>query len=143
MQTLRKHLQGLQMSKYQIRFTDRRGHGSFEYVDAETVDEAKELAVSKANEYLKQKRHWEMIHEPLWFESAFKPIRVVNVVEIIKTEREMNVSRNGITTREIRPEWITKRSGNKFKLKLSYIQFKFSDGSIDLNEWYALPEVST
>lgn len=126
------------MSKYQIQFLDSNGSGSFEYFDADTKEQALELAVETANNYLKQKYNWLRINPPMFFESQFKPIRKPKVVEIVakKGSEETYTSRDG--TQKTRYEWITKRGGHKFKLTLNYVEFKFKDGSSERNEWYVV-----
>ena len=126
------------MSKYQIQFLDSNGSGSFEYFDADTKEQALELAVETANNYLNQKYNWLRINPPMFFESQFKPIRTPKVVEIVtkKGSEETYTSRDG--TQKTRYNWITKRGGHKFKLTLNYVEFKFKDGSSERNEWYVV-----
>ena len=106
------------MSKYQIQFTDSKGYGSFEYFDADTKEQALELAVETANNYLH--RQYQSRRFRMWFEDQFKPIRTPKVVEIVakKGSEETYTSRDG--TQKTRYEWITKRGGYKFKLTLNY-----------------------
>lgn len=124
------------MSKYQIQFTDSKGYGSFEYFDADTKEQALELAVETANNYLH--RQYQSRRFRMWFEDQFKPIRTPKVVEIVakKGSEETYTSRDG--TQKTRYEWITKRGGYKFKLTLNYVEFKFKDGSSERNEWYVV-----
>lgn len=124
------------MPKYQIQFTDSKGHGSFEYFDADTKEQALELAVETANNYLR--RQYQSNRFCMFFESQFKPIRTPKVVEIVaqKGSEETYIARDG--TQKTRYNWITKRGGHKFKLTLNYVEFKFNDGSSERNEWYVL-----
>lgn len=62
------------MSKYKIQFLDSNGSGSFEYFDADTKEQALELAVETANNYLKQKYNWLRINPPMFFESLVREI---------------------------------------------------------------------
>lgn len=126
------------MMKYQIQFVDSSGCGSYDYFDADTQEQALELAVEIANNHLKQKYHWQRINPPMFFESRYKPVRTPKVVEIIavKGSEEVYTSRDG--TQKTRYKWITKRGGHKFKLTLNYIEYKFKDGSSERNEWYVI-----
>lgn len=124
------------MSNYQLRFCDRSGCGSFLYIEAETLEEAKEKAVEKANEFLEHERT-----KPIYFPSRRpKPIPTVKVVEIYK--KELRPERVYLPDGGYLPthEWITKRGGNKFALTLSYIEATMSDGSKRRAEWYIVKE---
>ena len=126
------------MTKYQIQFTDSKGCGSFEYFEADTKEQALELAVETANNYLRQKYHWDNLHSSLWFHSPFKAIRTPKVVEVIaeRGSEEHYIKRDG--TPAVRYKWITKRGGHKFKLTLSYIEYKFQTGLSERSEWYSI-----
>lgn len=126
------------MLKYQIQFVDSTGCGSYDYFEADTQEQALELAVETANNHLKQKYHWQRINPPMFFESRYKPVRTPKVVEIVavKGSEEVYTSRDG--TQKTRYKWITKRGGHKFKLTLNYIEYKFKDGSSERNVWYVI-----
>lgn len=126
------------MAKYQIQFLDSKGSGSYEHFDADTLEQALELAPETANEYLRRKYEWLRINPPMFFESDFKPIRTPKVVEIVVkpgSERKY-IAKDG--TEKTTRTWITKRGGNKFKLTLNYIEYKFKDGSSSRSEWYVV-----
>lgn len=124
--------------KYQIQFLDSKKSGSYEYFEADTHEQALELAAQTANVYLHTKRNYNKQYPSMFFESQFKPIRTPKVVEItaVKGSEEMYTSRDG--TIKTRYKWITKRGGHKFKLELRYIEFTFTDGRKERNEWYAI-----
>ena len=109
--------------KFQIRFTDKNGCGSFEYFDA-TYKEALEFASVTANEYLDRRNRNHQFTVRSMFGIKSETYRTVQVVEY-----------NTDTHR-------AKRGGMKFKLKLRYVQATFADGSKRRGEWYAASESS-
>ena len=122
------------MSKYQIRITDRSGCGSFEYFEVDTIEEAKEKAIEVSNEFLYQRRIYDV---STWW-TKYKPIKTVNVIELkeIKLSDEEIITKAG--TVHPKRKWVTKRGGNKFKLHLSFIEATFKDGTKKRDEWYTL-----
>lgn len=100
------------MAKYQIRFVDKQGHGSFCYVDCEK-DDAGKMAAEKATEYINRIKNTR-----LPFQVIEKPKRVVDVWEWDTEKKEV------------------KKKGHRFKLQLMYVQATYNSGRKVRNEWY-------
>lgn len=98
------------MPKYQIRFCDSKGHGSFCYVDGEKNVE--QLAADKATEY---------INRDMGF-GAFG--------RRIESKKTVHVWEMDMVTKQ------PKKGGHRFKLKLAYVQATYTDGSKTRKEWY-------
>jgi len=122
------------MARYQIRITDRSGCGIFEYFEADTIDEAKEISVDVSNAFLWKRR----IYDTSTWWTKYKPIQTINVVELkeIKLRDEELITKYETVHPKIK--WVTKRGGNKFKLHLSFIEVTFKDGVKKRDEWYTL-----
>lgn len=109
------------MPKYQIRFCDKRGCGSFEYIDVKSIKGVEQKAADKATQYIQNKR-------ACWQESAgwnpfvainpFKPQRVVHVWEWDTVNK------------------CVKKGGHRFKLQLAYFQATYTNGAKKRSEWY-------
>jgi hypothetical protein len=100
------------MTKYQIRFCDSKGHGSFEYVDVVPGDFVEQRAADKATEYINR--------EPIGFRSFSrqKPKRIVHVWEMdMETKKP-------------------KKGGHRFKLELYFTEITYGSGRKVRNEWY-------
>ncbi len=100
--------------KFQIKFVDRRGCGSFAYFEADETN-MKIKACEKANEFLLKQRERDSIMSFSPFYSRYKPIKTVSVVEF----------HNGKT----------KRNGFKFKITLDFFEAKI-DGVFYTDDWY-------
>ena len=99
--------------RFQIRFTDKSGCGSYVHFNA-TKDNAQEVACQFANEHLKK----EIERPRYFFQPAYKPFKTIAVVQWDKPKNQIV------------------KKGLKFKLKLGYITYKFRDGSSETNYWY-------
>lgn len=105
------------MKRWQIRLLDKDGCGSYLHFDA-TIEEAREKACEKANEDLA--KSYKNDEHKLWFQPRFKPVKTATVVEYDnKTHRAVS-------------------KGEKFKITLCYVLYKFRDGSQERNEWYSV-----
>jgi hypothetical protein len=108
------------MPKYQIRFCDSKGHGSFTYIDVESVEGVELKAADKATEYITNgcglRRGF--------FNTSSKPMRSVNVWEMDMETKE------------------PKKKGHRFKLKLFHTTITYSSGEKERDEWYE-PVVET
>jgi hypothetical protein len=103
------------MLKYQIRFCDSKGNGSFRYVESKTKKGIENKAAQVATDYLKE--HYERQRFRMFTPPA-KPKRVVHVWEWDTEKKEV------------------KRNGHRFKLELRYIQATFLNGNKRREEWY-------
>lgn len=95
--------------KFQIRFV-KDGCGSYEYFDAETLEEAHVKAEEVATEYIQKVRNRESSNPMIRFTGPSKMIPTVSVVEY-NTETHA-----------------TKRGGLKFKLTYCYVQATYRSG---------------
>jgi hypothetical protein len=104
-----KHRKGWFM-KFQIRFTDKDGCGTFRYFDAESLEEAYPESEVSANEYIRKVRERDLKSLMTRFAGASKMPNTVSVVEYdVKTQR-------------------AKRGGIKFKLGYCYVQATYKNG---------------
>jgi hypothetical protein len=101
------------MPKYQIRFCDSKGHGSFCYVDC-SQKQAPQKAAEKATEYINNQKG---IPTGL-FRQPYKPKRIVHVWEWDSEEGE------------------PKKKGYRFKLELMFIAATYNSGRKVRQEWY-------
>jgi len=144
--------------RYQIRFVDKDGFGDFKYFDANSNDEARELAPEVANNYLVERRKYEILYRTgclSGFGVPRKPYKKVSVIEIAEVDVKCFCHKDGKSwcdskvlpdntknpeewTKGVRKEWKKKRGGDSFKLSLNYIEFTFSDGEKRKDEWYEL-----
>lgn len=104
------------MAKYQIRFCDKKGHGSFEYIDVKSIKGVEKKAADKATEYLNKRKA--TVGNFGFFLHSFKPQRIVHVWEW-DTEKGQ-----------------PKRGGHRFKLELMFFQATYMSGRKVRNEWY-------
>lgn len=102
------------MPKYQIRFCDKQGNGSFNYFDAEENIEQK--AADTVNDYLKNRL-------TRGFDS-FIPPKKLDVWEMDMTTKEPKVK------------------GHRFKLQLFKSTVHISGRNKVVNEWYEPIEVT-
>ena len=100
------------MPKYQIRFCDSKGHGSFCYIDADKDVEQK--AADKATEYINNQKERSFGY----FGSHIQSKRTVHVWEMDMETKQ------------------PKKKGHRFKLRLAYVQATYTDGSKSRKEWY-------
>ena len=145
--------------KYQIRLTDRKGHGYFQYFDASSKEEARKKAPEVANDFLKKKRERYDLFYCLTF--GFSPEKIHKRVVVQeqfeyefscfnhKTESSWCTSKvlpsnlnSDDWVKGTRKEWKKKRGGDSFKLQLIFVELGFSDGTKERNEWYELLEGS-
>lgn len=98
---------------YQIRLL-RDGCGSFLYFRANKGIE--DMACALTNIFLKKKRENGTVGSI--FNPPYQPIKTISVVEYDNETKK------------------PKRGGEKFKLRLSWLEMKFLDGSKIRNEWY-------
>lgn len=105
------------MPKYQIRFCDSKGHGSFQYVDCDAKD-APEKAAEKANEYITRQNE---------LRRGFT---------IIQNKKTVHVWEIDMETKQ------PKKKGHRFKLTLNYVQATYSDGTKERKEWYEPMEIT-
>jgi hypothetical protein len=106
------------MTKYQIRFCDSKGHGSFEYIDVKSKKRVEQKAADKATEYINKQREYNGANEWNPFRQPFKPKRIVHVWEIdMETKKP-------------------KKGGHRFKLELCFISVTYLNGRKARNEWY-------
>lgn len=96
--------------KFQIRFTDKSGCGSFEYFDADTLEHAHVKAEDVATEYIQKIRIRESNSVLFHKLAKSKMIPTVSVVEY-NTETQT-----------------AKRGGLKFKLTYCYVQATYKSG---------------
>ena len=127
-----KLFQVLFMSKYEIRMTDRKGHGSILLVEADSIEKAKDLSIEKANKFLDERRYFDKFRS--FMTEPYKAIRTVNVVEVNAINERKVTDRDG--NERLRYDYVTKRKGNKFQLELRYLKLTYDDGSVESNEWY-------
>ena len=102
------------MPKYQIRFCDSKGHGSFTYIDVDSVEGVEQKAADKATEYIKNGSGLRRG----FFNSVSKPMKTVNVWEMDMTTKE------------------PKKKGHRFKLRIVFVEVTYQGGSKRRNEWY-------
>lgn len=97
------------MIKYQIRFCDSKGHGSFQYVNVGPGDYVQQMAADKATEYISRPQRG-FVRD--------KPKRIVHVWEMdMKTKQP-------------------KKGGHRFKLELCFTEVIYGSGRKVKNEWY-------
>lgn len=100
------------MIKYQIRFCDSKGHGSFRYIDVKTKKGIEQKAADKATEYINQQSvSWRSFIKP-------KPKRIVHVWEMDMETKN------------------PKKGGHRFKLELYFTEITYGSGRKIRNEWY-------
>lgn len=98
------------MIKYQIRFCDSKGNGSFSYIDVKSKKGVEQKAADKATEYIANKMQRGFSYD--------KPKRVVHVWEMdMETKKP-------------------KKDGHRFKLELSFTEITYGSGRKVRNEWY-------
>lgn len=102
------------MPKYQIRFCDSKGCGSFKYVDVKSAKEAPQAAAAMATDYIEEQK---AIPTGL-FRQPFKAKRIVHVWEWDTEMKEV------------------KKKGHRFKLELFFVQATFNTGRKSRKEWY-------
>lgn len=104
---------------YQIRFIWKEGgrfsSAHYEYFEV-TGDDKYKKAAEVANKYLDKRR--ENSQFVSIFRTPFKPVKVAEVREWDKDKKK--------------PAF----KGDRFKLRLSYMEFRFKDGSKKRDEWY-------
>jgi len=104
------------MTKYQIRFCDSKGNGSFEYIDVKSKKGVEKKAADKATEYIANIRsrysNWNPFRQPE------KAKRIVHVWEWDSDKKQ------------------PKRGGHRFKLELYFIEMTYVSGRKARNEWY-------
>jgi hypothetical protein len=106
------------MPKYQIRFCDSKGCGSFEYVDVKSKKGVEQKAADKATEYINKLKGYDELHGWNPFRQPFRPKRVVHVWEWDTEKKQL------------------KKGGHRFKLELSFTQVTYGSGRKVRNEWY-------
>jgi hypothetical protein len=97
---------------FQLRFNLGGGSGSYAYATA-TPDKAVEASTEAANAWLRRYRTPSAIS--MW---RRRPPRVCHVVEYDKGRGQAQAH------------------GLRFKLRLAFIEFRFTDGSTSRDEWY-------
>jgi hypothetical protein len=104
------------MTKYQIRFCDSKGHGSFEYIDVKSKKGIEQKAADKATEYISNMigryDNWNPFRKPE------KPKRIVHVWEMDMETKQ------------------PKKGGHRFKLELCFTEITYGSGRKVRNEWY-------
>lgn len=118
----KEHTKEVATIKYQIRFCDKNGNGSFQYVDVKSRKGVEKKAAEKATEYINKQK--EVRGNFGFFINSFKPKRVVHVWEWDTEKGE------------------PKRGGHRFKLELMFIQATYTTGRKMRNEWYEPIEVT-
>ena len=103
------------MLKYQIRFCDSKGHGSFQYIDVKSKKGVEQKAADKATEYIANGCG---LRRGGFFYSAPKPKRVVHVWEMDMETKQ------------------PKKGGYRFKLELAFTEITYGSGRKVRNEWY-------
>lgn len=106
-----------QITKYQIRITDKRGCGHFLYFEAKDVDKEK-VACKTANEDLAKRSENDRLYGFSVFHLPYKPIKTISVVEYDNEKK------------------CPKRCGKKFKLRITFIEKRYLSGLRVRNEWY-------
>lgn len=102
------------MKQFQLRFLDKDKCGSFSYFKINNdTDDYKALAVETANNELQKDKDRRERMEPFY---TYRPIKTVSVVEY----KDGKAVRGGI----------------KFKLRLKFIEYKYSSGRTVREEWY-------
>jgi hypothetical protein len=104
------------MTKYQIRFCDSKGHGSFEYIDVKSKKGVEQKAADKATEYINERRSRYSSFIP--FRKPERPKRIVHVWEM-----DMEIKQ-------------PKKGGHRFKLELYFTEITYGSGRKVRNEWY-------
>lgn len=103
--------------KFQIRFVDKQGNGSFEHFDAQRNVEKKAAEIATA--FIERKKEQAQNNGSFWpFTPAYRPHRTVQVWEYDIEKKE------------------PKKGGRRFKLQLHYFQATYRGGHKVRNEWY-------
>jgi hypothetical protein len=100
------------MPKYQIRFCDKDGNGSFCYVEC-TAKEAPQKAADKATEEINKRKNKTGL-----FVAPYKAPRRLNVWEWDTEKKEV------------------KKKGHRFKLQLIFVEATYNSGRKVRDEWY-------
>lgn len=103
------------MIKYQIRFCDSKGDGSFTYVDVKNAKDAPKAAAEQATKYINEQKERSF---GFLYTRQYKSKRIVHVWEY--------------DTNKHAP----KKDGHRFKLQLGYVEATYTDGSKSRREWY-------
>lgn len=135
-----KTLEGV--AKFQIRETDKDGCGSFYYFEAPvtaTLDEVGKLAEEKANEAVLESHSRRMNRARFSFlpVSAPRLKQTLNVVEIVGKKYMGKLhKRDGTIEEKEMTDWKAKRKGIRLKLKLSFCEITYRDGTKKRMEGY-------
>jgi hypothetical protein len=106
----------INMQKFQLRFTDSQGNGSFYYFETDKPTNIEVKACELANEVLQKER--DKFHASSIFFKPFKPKRVVQVWEYDNETKG------------------PKKKGYRFKIHYAYFKATSKGGQIHFNEWY-------